>query len=146
VSGQGPTPMALGPYQFRALGFSFQSVGRDTETNWAEIPVAYREDSLQWTGPKSTSIVIDGCIFDHEYGGQDSLEGVRRAAKTGMPLYFVTRGGDLGGLHVVMSISEDMDYFDGRGRPWKNSYSITLRQYGGSGSTIGALGRLVSLI
>lgn len=138
--------MALGPFVFRALGFSFDRQGRGLETPWAELEVAGRFDALQWTGPKSESFSIKGVIFDPEFGGQETLDGLRGAATAGRPLMLVTRAGRVHGRHVVVSISEDRTYISASGQARLNSYSIELKGYhGGSGFgglIGGVLGRL----
>lgn len=147
MAGQGPTPMALGPFAFRALGFSFTGQGRDLATPWAEIEVCYRLDALQWTGPKSDSFTIKGCLFDMEFGGQASLDGVRAAALAGRPLMLVTFAGDVHGLHAILGVKEERDAINAIGQARKNSYAIELKRIGSSGGGIiaaaaAALGRL----
>jgi hypothetical protein len=138
--------MALGGFVFRALGFSFDTQGRGLETPWAEIEVAGRFDALQWTGPKSESFSIKGVIFDPEFGGQESLDGLRRSAQSGTPLMLVTRAGRVMGRHVVIGITEDRTYIRASGQARLNHYSIELRRYhgvAGIGGLVGAaLGRL----
>ena len=131
--GRGPAPMALGPYQFRALGFSFEGQSLELDTKWAELNVASRFDALQWTGPTSQSFSIDGVIFDEAFGGQSSLDGIKRAAVAGIPLMLVTLAGRVSGLHVVFGVSEDRDHVRADGLARVNSYEITLRKYTGSG-------------
>jgi len=137
--------MALGQFVFRALGFSFQTQGRGLETPWAEIDVAGRFDALQWTGPKSESFSIAGVIFDPEFGGQETLDGLRQAAANGIPLMLVTRSGKVGGRHVVTGVTEDRSEVRGSGDARLNRYTIELRRYHGQGvggALASALGRL----
>jgi len=125
----GPTPMALGSYQFAALGFSMQDLSRDLQTPWAEVDVCARFDALHWTGPKSDTVTIKGCLFPEEFGGMGSLDGIKAAARAGRPLMLVTGAGDVGGRFVIFSVSEDWSLIDARGRPRRDAYSITLRRY-----------------
>lgn len=138
--------MALGSYVFRALGFSFETQGRGLETPWAEIEVAARFDALQWTGPKAETFSIAGVIFDPEFGGQDTLDGLRGAAAAGVPLMLVTRAGRVMGRHVVISVKEDRSYVLASGQARLNRYTIELKRYHGlagiGGIVGGALGRL----
>jgi len=136
--------MALGGFVFQALGFSFESQGRGLETPWAELKTAARFDALQWTGPKSESFSIKGVIFAPEFGGQETLDGLRAAASAGRPLMLVTRAGRVMGMHVVFGISEDRTYIDGSGQARLNRYSIELRRYhsSGIGGIAGAIGSL----
>lgn len=129
----GPRPMSLGPYAFQALGFSFGEQSRDLQTPWAEIEVADRFEALQWVGPKSDSFTIKGCIFEEEFGGTSSLEGLRSAAIRGLPLMLVTLAGGVGGFHVIQSISEDRTMIRSDGLARKNRYEIRLKRYTPSG-------------
>lgn len=137
--GRGPSPMILGSYAFRGLGFSFKGQGRELETPWAELEVASRMDALQWTGPKSDAFSIRGAIFDEAFGGQASLDGIRAAAIAGRPLMLVTRAGRVHGLHVVFGVSEDREYINAGGQARMNSYEIKLRKYASTGGIIGAI-------
>lgn len=140
----GPSPMALGPYAFQALGFSFRGQSSDLATPWAELETTMRMDSLQWTGPKSSSFSIEGVIFDEAFGGQGSLDGIKGAAEAGRPLMLVTRAGRVHGMHVIFGVREQRDHirFDGLAR--RNSYSIELRRYSGAGAG-GIVGAVLSL-
>jgi hypothetical protein len=128
MSGTGPTPMALGSYAFYALGFAFEGQSRGLETPWAEIDVTSRFDSLQWVGPKGETFAIKGVIFEPEFGGQDSLDGLRDAAANGRPLMLVTRAGKVHGQHVIVSINEDRDAIHASGVARRNSYTIELKK------------------
>jgi hypothetical protein len=125
---QGPTPMALGSFTFRALGFSFVGQEIELETPWAEIDVCYRFAALQWTGPKSDSFAIKGILFEEAFGGLSSLEGIADAAKSGTPLMLVTFSGKVHGRHAIQRVSQERDNvrFDGLAR--RNGYSIQLRR------------------
>lgn len=140
--GQGPSPMALGSFVFRAIGFSFQGQGRDLQTAWAEINVVGTLDALQWMGGQSDSFSIRGAVFDEAFGGQASLDGIRAAALAGRPLMLVTRAGNVHGMHVVFGVSEDRDSIAATGQARINSYQIDLRRYPGSGGIGGLLGRV----
>ena len=145
MAGLGPTPMALGGFAFRALGFSFEAQGRDLATPWAEIEVCYRLDALQWTGPKSDSFSIKGCIFEEAFGGQSSLDGIRSAALAGIPLMLVTFAGRVHGRHAIFGVSEERSNINASGMARKSSYSIELKRLSGAGTIAGAisgLGRL----
>ena len=135
----GPSPMALGPYAFEALGFSFHGQATDLQTPWAELNVTMRFDSLQWVGPKSDAFSIKGVVFDEAFGGQSSLDGLKTSAQFGMPLMLVTLNGNVHGLHVVFGINEDRSNIRFDGMAAKNSYEIQLRRYTPSGVVGGLL-------
>lgn len=131
ADGTGPSPMALGSYAFFALGFGFetQSVGLDTP--WAEIDVTMRPDAHQWLGEKGETFEIRGVVFDPEFGGQNSLDGLKAAAKRGERLMLVTRAGKVHGRHIIIGISEDREHIHASGVARKNAYVIQLQKYQG---------------
>jgi hypothetical protein len=125
--------MALGAYTFEALGFSFQDIGRDVSTPWAQLAVASGHDQLQWTGPKQETVTIKGAVFNEEFGGQESLDGIRQSALSGLPMPLVALTGDVfPGTYVVEGISEDRSYYTGSGGARKNAYTIKLKLYTGA--------------
>lgn len=131
--------MALGKFAFRALGFSFTEQGRDLETPWAELDVCYRLNALQWTGPKSDSFSIKGAIFEEEFGGQSSLDGIRKSALAGTPLMLVTFGGQVHGKHAIFGVREERTSIKGDGRARRNSYSIELKRIESSSFSVAGL-------
>ena len=128
-----PTPMALGPFGFESLTFGFNHIGRGLATPWASIATVGGLDRLQWTGGESDKVSIDGVVFPEEFGGLDSLEGVRSAARAGDVLPLVTLGGNVYGLYVIEGVTEEQTFHDAFGRPRKDVYSIDLKRYTGSG-------------
>lgn len=129
----GPSIMALGPFQFEARGFGFTGRRRAQETKWASLSVSGGMDRSQWTGGQSRTERIGGVIFS-EFGGQNSLDGLKLAARNGVPLPLVDLSGNLDnvfGIHVIEGVSEDHGFIDRNGRALRNAYAIRLRQYEG---------------
>lgn len=123
----GPTPMTLGRFKFRALGFGFTVVTRALETPWSEVDVCARFEALHWVGPKSESVSIKGAVFDESFGGQSSLDGLRRAAERGQPQTLATLDGTIHGRYAIQGIEEEMAHHTETGQPRKNSYTIKLK-------------------
>jgi phage protein U len=89
-------------------------------------------NSLQFTGGESDSLTIKGVLFPHEFGGLESLVGLRNAAEAGTPLMFVNLAGQIFGLHVIESVDEDRSLLDRNGRPMRDAYSLSLKRYSGT--------------
>lgn len=136
----GPVTMALGPFLFRAHGFGYTGVGRKLDASWAEIETAGRLNELQWTGARSETVSITGVIFPQEFGGDGTLEGVRLAARVGIPLMLVSLGGKVFGLHAIQKIDEDRAFHDRRGTPGRNAFTIEVKRMGSGFSLLGLLG------
>lgn len=125
--------MAVGPYQFEALGFSFNDRARKSETPWAKLEVSGGPDRLQWIGARGRSDTIRGVLFS-EFGGQDALDGLQRSAETGVILPFVAFGAvpdNVFGNVVVEDVSQDESYHHSDGTPRRNAYSLKLTYYPG---------------
>lgn len=130
----GPTVLALGPFQFEAMGFSYQGRNRESDMKWAEIEIAGGQDVLQWTGGKNRAETIRGVLFE-EFGGQGALEGLKLASETGLVLPLVDLGGGLFnvfGMHIIEGVNEDLSFVDRNGVPLKNRYQIKIKAYNGS--------------
>ena len=138
----GPTPMMLGSFAFEAIGFGFNGLQRRVQKPWADIAVAQTLNQQQWTGPTSEEVTINGVLFNEEFGGQDSLDGIIAAANAGVPLMLVSgseSAGVIHGLFTIQGVSEERSFIDHRGAPRKNSYSITLKRYSGGAGGIGSI-------
>lgn len=136
----GPVTMALGPFMFHAHGFGYTDVSRKLDTTWAEIETAGRMNALQWTGPRSDVVTINGVLFPLEWGGANTLESVRLAAKNGIPLMLVSLGGKVFGSHAIQKVDEDRAYHNRLGTPGRNAYSIEVRRIGSGFSLLSLLG------
>lgn len=124
----GPVTMALGPFMFRAHGFGFNGLGRKLDTSWAEIETAGRLNAQQWTGPRSDAVTIRGVLFPQEFGGDVTLDAVRMAAKSGLPLMLVSLGGRIFGRHALQKVDDDQEYHNRYGRAGMSAYSLELKR------------------
>lgn len=139
------TPMALGPFQFRADGVGFQKIDRDIDAGWATVPVVNALDALQALGPKHEKVRIRGVVFPHEWGGLEILAGLRAFALAQQPQFLITMNGDLLGLFAIMKVGEDQSLHDALGTPRRDAYTISLTRYQGSlSSALGGALRLFS--
>lgn len=133
----GPVTLALGPFAFEAIGFGYQGVKRKLATPWASQQVVDRLEALQWLGPKSDEVSIEGVLFPHEFGGMDTLQGLQGAALAGQSLMFVSLAGRIYGPHVIEGIDEDRTIHDAFGAPKMLAYTIQLRRNAGSAAGAG---------
>ncbi|MBB5515755.1 hypothetical protein FHS89_001775 [Rubricella aquisinus] len=124
----GPVTLALGPFMFRAHGFGFAGMARKLDTSWAEVETVGQLNDLQWTGPRSEIVTINGVLFPKEFGGATTLEGVRLAAKNGVPLMLVSLGGMVMGRHAIQKLDEDRSFHDRFGAPGRNAYTLELKR------------------
>lgn len=132
--------MALGPFFFQAHGFGFAGMQRKLDTSWAEVETVGGFNALQWTGPRSETVTISGVFFPQKFGGLITLDGVRLAAKNGVPLMLVSLGGRVFGRHAIQGVEEDRAFHDRNGTPGRIAYSIEVRKMSGGLSLSSLLG------
>jgi phage protein U len=120
-------PLTLGPYAFNALSFGFTGLSRNLSTRWADIQIAGALNRLQWTGGDGDSVSIEGVIFPEEFGGMETLEGLRAAAVAGLALPLISLAGAVYGMHIIEGVEDDQSYHDANGLPRKNVYRLRLR-------------------
>jgi phage protein U len=68
------------------------------------------------------------------------LEGVRLAAKSGVPLMLVSLGGKIFGSHAVQKVDEDRAFHDRYGTPGRNAFTIEVKRIGAGFSLPSLLG------
>lgn len=128
----GPVTLRFGPFAFEALGFSYQELGRNVDTQWAEIRVTQGWDRLQYLGPTKEVVDVKGVLFPESLGGLSQIDGIRSMAISGAPQYLASLSGNIYGIFVVVGIKEDQSYFNAVGTPRKDRYSLQLRRYPGA--------------
>jgi phage protein U len=122
--------MALGPFPFQSHGFGHNALGYELNTPWAELETIGRLNALQWTGPTSEVVTIQGVLFPEKFGGEGTLAGLRMAAKNGVPLMLVTRAGRVYGLQSIQSIKVDESFHDRGGSANRVAYTIEIKKIG----------------
>lgn len=132
----GPAIMALGPFQFQAHGFGFESLRKSLGTRWAEIPVAGGMNPSQWTGGDGQIQSIEGVVFPAAFGGLATLRGLSQAAIDGRVLPLVSLGGgaqNIFGMWFIEAINEDHGFVDRFGVPHRDAYALDIKAYQGAG-------------
>ncbi len=138
----GPVTMALGAFMFRAHGFGYTDLERTLDTSWAELNTAGRLNALQWTGPKSDVVVIKGVLFPKAFGGTTTLEGVKLAAKNGVPLMLVSLGGRIFGRYAIQKVTDAGTLHDRNGTPLRDAYTLELKRSSGGISLRSLIGSI----
>ena len=132
----GPVIATLGPFSFEAHGFGLTGVDRSLKTGWAAVKVAGGMDKLQWLGGDNETVNIPGVLFPMEFGGEQSLAGIRQAAIAGQPLPFVQLAGGMNGLvhgmFAIEGVDDKQTFIAPNGVPMKNTYTISMKRFEGS--------------
>ena len=97
-------PLTLGPFMFQSLNFGFNGLSRNLATPWAGIQIAGGLNRLQWTGGDGDDVSIEGVIFPEEFGGMETLEGIRAAAAAGLTHPLISLSRAVYGMHIIEGV------------------------------------------
>jgi hypothetical protein len=122
--------MALGAFRFGVTTGSYQSLRRTAEFRWSSQDRLGRDPALQFTGPGSEEITLEGTIHPHYRGGLRQIEFMRAAARTGQPMMLVDGLGFVFRRWAITSVEETRTVLMADGAPRQIDFRITLRAYG----------------
>jgi uncharacterized protein len=122
--------MSLGDFRFSVDSAVYGDLSRESSYRWAEQERVGNGSALQYVGPGGESVKMSGVIFPHYKGGLGQLGIMRSSAAEGQPLRLITGRGDVLGLFVIESISENQTVFNRDGTPRKITFSLGLKRYG----------------
>lgn len=122
--------MALGPFRFGVAGSDYQQFSRTAAYRWSKVDRLGRTPALQYAGPDTQQVSIDGVIYPHFKGGLRQMDKMRAIAATGQPLMMVDGLGWVWKRWVITQVREDKSLFLRDGAPRKIEFTISLQVYG----------------
>lgn len=133
------TQMRLGSFKFGVYTAAYQSLERNTEYKWGEQPLFMNYDDLQYLGPGTETIVLQGVVFPEYKGGTGQIDELRSLGATGNPQLLVSGFGKIMGLWVIQQIAEGQTIFAAGGIPRRQEFTVTLRRKDATGGRLGQL-------
>jgi uncharacterized protein len=127
------TMMALGNFRFSINGAAYQTLKRTAEYRWPSQARVGREPALQFTGPGSETVKLNGVIYPQFLGGLNQTKKMREMAGQGDPLLLTDGEGNYWGKWCITRIEEEQNIFTGPGLPRKISFNLDLQAYGDDG-------------
>lgn len=135
--------MALGSFRFGMTNGAYQQFSRSAGYRWSKVDRIGREPAMQYLGPDTQEVTIEGVIYPHFKGGLRQVDLMRLKAGTGLPMMMVDGLGWVRKKWVIVRVEERKSYFLSDGAPRKIEFSLTLKSYGpdagGLASFIGGL-------
>ncbi|MCX5619923.1 phage tail protein [Bombella pollinis] len=128
-AGNAPVLLSLGDVQFSLNTAALQQVSRNTESTWAEIPRIGHLNSLQYTGPGADTWTIPCDLYPDWKGSEDVIDTLRMMARSGGVYFLMGANGDVIGLFIVRSVTEEQSLYKASGDPRKYSFTLTLQRY-----------------
>jgi len=126
----GPIMMMLGPFMFAMDTAAYQRFHRNTEFRWANQARIGRRPALQYIGPGSESIELDGVIFPDFAGGASQVLAMRELAGLGKPMILVDGVGLVYDEWAIQRVEESKAVFHGNGSARRIEFRIELQRYG----------------
>lgn len=122
--------MALGGFRFGVNRANYQNFTRAAQWRWQAQDRVGRRPALQFLGPGSDEITLEGVIYPHFKGGLRQVELMRLVADQGQPLIMVDGLGWVWDRWVIASVEERKALFMADGAPRRIGFSIGLLAYG----------------
>ncbi|QOE32756.1 baseplate protein [Achromobacter phage Mano] len=123
------TMMTLGGFRFGINTAAYQTLKRKTEYRWAAQDRFGRREALQYTGPGTDSITLEGAIFPAYRGGTGQVSNLRALAATGRPHMLIDGLGNILGQWVIESVDEGQGTFAAFGIPRKQEFTVQIRKF-----------------
>lgn len=123
--------MALGSFRFGVNRAGYQSFSRSASWRWEAQDRLGRAPALQYLGPGSDEITLEGVIYPHFRGGLRQVELMRLVAGGGQPMILVDGLGWVWERWVIATVEERKSLFLADGAPRKIEFTLGLRAYGG---------------
>lgn len=121
--------MRLGGFKFGVYTAAYQSLDRTTEYKWGEQPLFRNYDDLQFLGPGTETIALQGVVFPEYKGGDGQIDVLRWLGEQGRPHLLISGFGKILGSWVVLSVTEGQTIFAAAGAPRRQEFTVTLRRY-----------------
>lgn len=122
--------LALGGYRFSVSTSAYQTLQRSSRYRWQEQSRVGTKPAMQFLGPESDSITLEGEILPHFRGGLDQVNKMRAEAGQGKPLILTDSFGQVWGKWCIVDINETWDDLTETGLPRFIQFRLTLREYG----------------
>lgn len=132
--------LALGALRFGVSRETYQTMTRTAAYRWAPQARLGRAPAMQFLGPDSEEITLEGVIYPHFKGGLRQIELMRLIAATGQPQILVDGMGFVWQRWCITSVEETRSVTMADGAPRRIDFTITLKAYGEDGG--GLLGGL----
>lgn len=123
--------MALGTFRFGMFSGAYDQFSRSASYRWNNVDRIGREPALQYLGPGTTEISIEGLILPHFRGGLGQVDRMCAQAEAGDPMMMVDGLGKVWKWWVIVRVDDRRSHMIRDGAARKIEFSMTLKSYGG---------------
>lgn len=124
--------MGLGPFRFSVRNIPVVSEGQETSIRFAKMNVGTTKPKKQFLGPNDDIFSIDATIFPEVISpaGPNQVAAMRALAKRGIPMPYLSAGGDYFGMMVIDFVGTEKTYFLPNAKAQKITVEIELSEWG----------------
>ncbi len=122
--------LALGDFMFSLETAPYQTSDDSAPFRWPAQARIGREPALQFVGPGTRTLSLQGVIYPTFKGGLGQMDTLREMANQGEPLILVSGQGHVMGKWVITQVEESRSTFMAAGLPRKITFTLSLQQYG----------------
>lgn len=140
------TQMRLGSFKFGVYTAAYQSLERNTEYKWGEQALFMNYNDLQFLGPGTDTMTLQGIVFPEYKGGTGQIDQLRALGATGQPQLLISGFGRIMGQWVIGNIQEGQTIFAAGGIPRRQEFTVSLRRYDGTGGALGLVQSAINAI
>ncbi|MDF7673553.1 phage tail protein [Acetobacteraceae bacterium ESL0709] len=128
-AGNAPVLLSLGDVQFSLNTATFRQLNHNSEAVWAQTGCIGSTDRLHYTGPGDETLTLPGELYPQWRGSARLLDTLRLMMRSGEVYCLLSASGDILGVYVIQSVSQESSLFKSDGTPRKISFTLTLRRY-----------------
>lgn len=119
----------LGSFQFDLPNGAPQTLERTAEYRWESQDRLLRDPAVQFLGPGSQEISLEGVLFPGFSGKQTTVETLRELAAQGKPQMLTDGLGRVYGKWAIRSLREGLSTFAPGGGARQISFNVSLTRY-----------------
>lgn len=131
--------MLLGPFRFSISTAAYDEFTRTSQWSWPSVDRVGASPALQFTGPQSEAITLNGRIIPGFTGGIEQTARMRALADLGLPMPLIDGTGRVHGLWAIESLTETGTLHFRDGYPRMVTFDLGLKKYGDGAGLLGAL-------
>lgn len=130
--------MAWGPFRFTVPTYSVETLRHSVQARIEEVPVIQAPPSLHRLGPGNATVSLQSTFHPHHLNGRGlaQLSGIRSAVNAMAGFSLCSFAGDVFGPWVAMSVEDEQEMFDAKGKPATVQVTLELKQDGSMARSI----------
>jgi phage protein U len=134
----------LGALRIEVAPFNVHETDERSESDFVVKPVVGTAAPLEYVGPGTSEITLNGRLFPEALGGRSGLAVLAAMQASGQPQYLIRGDGRPYGWHAILGVDVRSEFLDARGVGKKLDVTIRLRK--APGPSLGAFAGIMEAL